>query len=432
MPSSPDQALARLRVGSDAAPRTKAQKAFNRWIDRIEEQGRLLAEWQGLSESFQHKVAQEHEPLRRRVQAQQLALLQRMDRIHDGDELSRRERGRLAQVLLEQVSTRLAQDPEAEGQDPVLVGLHDKYSDVGHEDLRRGEAAAVRSMVEDVLGTTLEGDLSTPEAVLRTARECLSNRSMAEEETSDPAEEPSQTGPSRDRQTRQAARTERERALAEAATQSVRDVWRRLASALHPDREPEPAERARKTALMQRVNQAYEAQDLLQLLSLQGELGEDARSKQATDGDARLLHYNRALKEQSEGLAAEIHALTARFEISLRGRPRSGWTPTSIMAALNQEIAALQSASRGLSADLEAFRDIHYVKAWLKAVRVTRPSEAPSASVAEEVEAFLAEVMLARALGVPFGEAGEAGEAGAPTRPRSQTGRKAGRKQGRA
>jgi hypothetical protein len=40
----------------------------------------------------------------------------------------------------------------------------------------------------------------------------------------------------------------------------------------HPDREPDPHERERKTALMQRANHAYGKNDLLKLLELQLEL----------------------------------------------------------------------------------------------------------------------------------------------------------------
>ena len=53
---------------------------------------------------------------------------------------------------------------------------------------------------------------------------------------------------------------------------AVREIFRKLASALHPDRETDPGERARKTALMQRANVAYAANDLLGLLELQFEV----------------------------------------------------------------------------------------------------------------------------------------------------------------
>ncbi len=40
------------------------------------------------------------------------------------------------------------------------------------------------------------------------------------------------------------------------ASLSVREIFRKLASALHPDREADAAERERKTVLMKRVSQA--------------------------------------------------------------------------------------------------------------------------------------------------------------------------------
>jgi hypothetical protein len=64
------------------------------------------------------------------------------------------------------------------------------------------------------------------------------------------------------------ARRRRERESVD-ASQSVRDVYRRLASALHPDREPDAQERERKTVLMQKANEAYAQGNLLVLLELQ-------------------------------------------------------------------------------------------------------------------------------------------------------------------
>ncbi len=58
------------------------------------------------------------------------------------------------------------------------------------------------------------------------------------------------------RQTLAAWNEQRREAEAQQATQSVREVYRKLASALHPDRETDERQREAKTALMQRVNQA--------------------------------------------------------------------------------------------------------------------------------------------------------------------------------
>jgi len=42
------------------------------------------------------------------------------------------------------------------------------------------------------------------------------------------------------------------------ARSAIRTIFRQLASALHPDREPDAQARERKTALMSEVNAAYE------------------------------------------------------------------------------------------------------------------------------------------------------------------------------
>ena len=53
------------------------------------------------------------------------------------------------------------------------------------------------------------------------------------------------------------------------ATQSIREIFRKLASALHPDRETDRKGCEVKTALILQVNRAYAGNDLLTLLELQ-------------------------------------------------------------------------------------------------------------------------------------------------------------------
>ncbi|RYZ11082.1 MAG: J domain-containing protein, partial [Comamonadaceae bacterium] len=68
---------------------------------------------------------------------------------------------------------------------------------------------------------------------------------------------------------RSAAAARRRKQAQQEVSQSLRDVYRRLASVLHPDREQDPQQRERKTALMQQANQAYADDNLLALLELQ-------------------------------------------------------------------------------------------------------------------------------------------------------------------
>src|SRR3546814_14629934 len=66
-----------------------------------------------------------------------------------------------------------------------------------------------------------------------------------------------------------------------------------------PDRESDERQRQAKTALMQRVNQAYAANDLLALLELQLEIEQIDPSHIANAGEARLKHYNKEIGRES-------------------------------------------------------------------------------------------------------------------------------------
>ena len=166
-------------------------------------------------------------------------------------------------------------------------------------------------------------------------------------------------------------------AQAQAATQSVREVYRKLASALHTDREPDPAERARKTALMQRVNQAYDNKDLLQLLELQMQFEQIDAAHLAGIDEKRLQHYVEVLKEQSHELAHELQDV---IEPYARSPPygRGSLTPAGILAGVQAEAAELRLYSAQLAADLQAFTDLRPLKAWLKGYRLARAPAEPS------------------------------------------------------
>src|SRR5205085_9368643 len=94
---------------------------------------------------------------------------------------------------------------------------------------------------------------------------------------------------------RKTAAQQRREDEAQQATQSVREIFRKLASALHPDRETDSAQREVKTALMQQVNQAYTSNDLLALLELQLRIEQVDAAHMAQADAQRVKHYNRVL-----------------------------------------------------------------------------------------------------------------------------------------
>src|SRR6185436_12237903 len=102
-------------------------------------------------------------------------------------------------------------------------------------------------------------DLDSPEALFQKLHSEMQARDKPQQRDEPPKR----------RKAKPSAKQLKAEAEATHASQSVREVYRKLASELHPDRETDAAERERKTVLMQKVNQAYAAQDLLTLLQLQ-------------------------------------------------------------------------------------------------------------------------------------------------------------------
>ncbi len=95
----------------------------------------------------------------------------------------------------------------------------------------------------------------------------------------------------------------------DAKSRDLKSLFKQLAKAFHPDLEPEPLLKEHKKVWMQRLNTAYAAADLREMLQLEMEwLGEEATNL-ATAGDAKLKVYCMVLKEQIEDLKRQTHFL---------------------------------------------------------------------------------------------------------------------------
>ena len=85
---------------------------------------------------------------------------------------------------------------------------------------------------------------------------------------------------------------------------NAKTIYRQLARTHHPDLERDPEKQAAKTAQMQRITEAYEADDLYTLLQLLAQSGPaDA------EADDVLARYTRALLQQQTQLKQEMNEL---------------------------------------------------------------------------------------------------------------------------
>jgi hypothetical protein len=359
--------VVRVAAAPGAAP-SKAQKTFNRLIEKIEAQRAALAAWQAFVPQYQQRVVAEVEPLQKRCAQARIALARVFDAAHERAGTTKREQAKLAVLVLDLCEALLHDGEDA---DATVVALHDKYSEASLAERKEEESRFLVDMAETVFGVDLgDGqDLGSPETIRAALHGKLAEEQAAQAERT--ARSRASESAAQRKSARALAKEAREAAQAQAASMSIREIYRKLASALHPDRETDAAERVRKTDLMQQVNQAYEKSDLLRLLELQIQAEQIDRAGLGSMSEQRLGHYNQVLAEQSAQLEHEIDALTSPFQ-QQTGAFGGQLRPETLSRTLDGDVAALRHQLRAIEHDVKRFADRVLLKVWLRGLHVQR------------------------------------------------------------
>jgi hypothetical protein len=377
-----NRSLIKSRSVRPANARSRAQTRFDRLFREVEQWRERLSQWQAFEGPCMARISQELEPLevRYRVRCRDMAFL--IDELlvapPVGRPLGRQQRARLVGLLTSLAASVLrdAASSAETDEDEALKALHDRYHEESFDAQNEAAIADTQQMLAS-FGVEISADelrgLSLPEMLAKVAGHLFEEgETEAQQQAAAETERRStqSPNPARDRRAA-AAEAKREQAERE-VSQSVREVYRKLVSALHPDRETDPQERERKTALMQRVNQAYDARDLLTLLTLQIETEQISAADLTSAPDRRIEHYNQVLAEQCEELSEEVMGYVYRFGMVLPEHlppdPKIV-TPQLVEQLLGQDIQHLRGKIASLEADLVGFRDRKYLGAWLKGLR---------------------------------------------------------------
>ncbi len=294
----PEGASQLVRIAGDPHALHPAQRTFNRLSQELEKLEASTERWR---RRIQHLVRRLHAEMLPRYEAlkeAQKGLLLKLDALLAQPKkdlpLSKAKREKLSRFICMVTDSIPNLD-----QDPELVRLRERHLGISREEEIELKRNLAQKLACSMFGeSSLEG----------------SEEGSAEETIAYAAE-----------QARNRRRNKKERALErtrEAVDTALRENFRRLASLLHPDREQNPEERQRKTALMQRANTAFEKRDLMGLLRLQMECAQLDVDTLGDLPEERVKRYNEALKEQIATLKQEKQALIQEASDVLNVWPR--------------------------------------------------------------------------------------------------------------
>ena len=351
-PSTPDN-LALTALKFNTSQMSPAQKRFNQLLKQTETLAQKIESTRVLVDLHRTACARTLGPLETARAAFMGQMVRWLDQRLQAKGLSARQKDIAREILCH-----LAASLAAEG-DEAMQALHDAHSDQTLDEMEKADIADMQSLMEDVFGHKL-GDDDTPFDNL----DDLMRANMAQlQAQAQAAQEARAQHPSKRKKTAAQRKTETQTQDADGA---LRTIYRQLVSALHPDREPDAAEQARKTALMKDANTAYERRDLLALLhlQLQADLVDDKHI--ASMANDKLAALTTLLKERVAVLQRELFQIEAQaradFGLSRYAPLSSATLKRQLVESelnLHEEIALMQQ-------DLKLVQDDTRFKRWLK------------------------------------------------------------------
>lgn len=335
-----------------------AQKQFNQLLAKIEAAKASLVQMQGLLAQYAPERAQRIGPLEDQVLKLQGEMAIYLDhRLQHPKGLSRKMQQDTAEIVLALAGNLMARSDT----DPVIVEIYERYSrDLDEPYSEDGEESMsdMQEMLSAIFGVDFDSSdqIESADALFEAAME----KARAQREAAQEAHAAKRT------RRKKSAREKQQEQEALDTDKVVREIYRKLASALHPDRETDPEERARKATLMAQVNTANDRRDLLTLLQLQLQIEQLNPGDVAAMAEEKLHHFNRVLKEQEQNLRREQQQLATQIRDGLGLTWGTPLTARSIDAALRAEAQQLQHNIALIQRDITVIRQDAGLKRWVK------------------------------------------------------------------
>lgn len=348
-----ERRLIKVPARNERARPTLEQDRFRFLLAEIDKVRRAHSELEAVFAAYRRDHTEKLAPLRAALRETCRDCIFALDALLDQPGWSRLDQSVLSDLLRSMAAALI---DSGQG-DSEIIAVFDKHNPVSFETLQAQRLAQLKAQAEE-MGFDLDDadDIRTEEEL----RERIYEQAAAREEMREAAQR---------RGRRKSASEKRAEDSAKAAKQTLRELYRKLASIVHPDRERDPARRHEKNLLMQKINQAYATNDLMGLCEAQMQVEQTNAEEISQLGATRLKQYNKLLSEQLAKLKAALHEAKERFLSDLGLPPMQQVNAQALGRHLKAEARRMREEIARRQQLLEVLGDRAATKRWLKLQR---------------------------------------------------------------
>ena len=338
---------------------SKLQKQFNANVKKINELKQRLKDDDEQLRKILTRIQSDIFPVEKKHLEKITELVYVFDKHHDDPFFKKKEKAKIADFIINKSHELI----EGTGNEELKT-LYDKYADEPFDEMdaeaENATAEMMKNMMSSMFGVDFEddADVSDPQKM----QEYMQQK-MEEKQAEAQAKKANKK-----KTEKQIEREEKIKEEAKNVSKAARSIYTDLVKAFHPDRERDETERDRKTEIMKKVTQAYEKDDLFELLRLKIELqGSDIES--LTMADEQLKYYNKILKEQVRELEESLWQLRMQGAGPMGGEDllsRFGGDEKSMKAKITRQVNKLKNNIKMVEQDIIALGVKENMRRFLK------------------------------------------------------------------
>lgn len=340
----------------NSAVLSKLQKQFNANIQKI---NRLKQDFEFVKKEIDQirvKISSDILPLERKMIDLQIKEIIHLDAIFQENTFKKRDNETLSEMILERAGSFIERFPTDELEEVYKrhnngVSFAEEVESISDAEI----SEQLKEQFSSVFGMEFDedADLSSPEKF----QEYIDKKMEAENAAFEARKA------NKKKTAKQIEKEEKQRQEEKNLNKTSRQIYMELVKEFHPDREQNDLEKERKTLVMHRITEAYEKDDLFELLRLRLELlGSDFEHT----NDEQLKYYVKLLKQQVSELENELGELqtfgqSSFFGPSLYDRFGSD-DRISLETKFKREVTQLKKHIKDTEKQLPLFRDKVQVK----------------------------------------------------------------------